>query len=301
VFGAVEVEIVRDSGDVIALVVGLITALATAAAVIVALFGPRWAEARRRPRLVLITRRDERRQFSGDMLQSGHPADFPTLLVSNEVGRDSAREVEVFAHVGHRVAPGVHIGVVSRENLVFGDPRVVSTPASVTHVPAGFARELYFLLAGSRREVMRCFGGVISSYDTVGDTAATALLVHPLSSETLRWVDAGEYSVTFLITGANFNAVRYVAQFRVSEWSDSEGDPVIGFRWLRGPERLLDQPGHRHEDPYRVRGWDWPGENSVDSRHYTTRDANGCPTRGCRGRNWPWQSECWRCHTTLYS
>jgi hypothetical protein len=118
-----------------------------------------------------------------------------------------------------------------------------------------------------------------------------------------RWVEHGEYSVNFYITGSNFDAISYTARYQIEIREDGHHRSELTFRWLLAPRRLKVPQSPPIEQPAIVHGWD-----AEPFPAHLPGQPEKCPNPECRvsrfvGRavNWPWQTECWNCGTYLWS
>src|SRR4051794_30977218 len=110
--GTVEVDVQRDTIEVVIAAVG---AAATLAAVLVALFANAWREARRRPALDLTADQSEISTYYAidPDDRSLHELEPITLRLRNERGKDPARDVEIVLSVS---------GIVEEEASITDTP-----------------------------------------------------------------------------------------------------------------------------------------------------------------------------------
>jgi hypothetical protein len=216
-----------------------LSAVATAAAVVialfVALFVPRWHEKQREPKIDLQP--DPRGRQSSS---SWSTADLLRLRIHNAPGRRTAEQVEVFASVVSR-SPGdgdlwvrVHL---EDKALNFDEPGGVPPGRSTTSVPSGFSRPVSFVLIGPPTSISERYGVEVKP-DAVGElpdwVAVPAL--YPAVRESATWFTRGKpLEVTLVVTGANFDAVTFRGEFEMSEEVDDRGEPSVLSGWTELP------------------------------------------------------------------
>jgi hypothetical protein len=231
-----------SSLDYVAAIGTAIGALAAASAVIVALFGPGWRERRRRPRLSVAP---EGTEISVDA-DARSPLEL-RLRIHNARGKDTAESVEIFVTVtSRRPDHGGTVILVEDGNLNFDRPRADYPGRSTATVPSGHSRPVSLALLGSVTAVEACF------HETMrGKASATpgekfgALSLFGFSGGTfswreIPWLSVGEtYDVVLVVTGANFDAVTFGGQLRLSdEHIAPEGPRIMILKWLGAPRPL---------------------------------------------------------------
>jgi hypothetical protein len=126
-----------------------VAAIATALAVIVALFGPGWRAKRRAPKLVVSA--DPARAA----LTLRHAQEM-AVRIRNAPGRDTAEAAEVFVTVTQKSPRGVHY-VAREESLSFDTPRPDAPGRSTASVPSGYSRPVSFAVFGPAEAVAEHF------------------------------------------------------------------------------------------------------------------------------------------------
>jgi hypothetical protein len=228
--------------DYLAAIGTAIGALAAAGAVIVALFGPSWRERRRRPKLSLAPKGTE---ISVDA-DARSPLEL-RLRIHNARGKDTAESVEVFvsATSGRPAGVGTMI-LVEDGNLNFDRPRADHPGRSTATVPSGHSRSVSFALLGSVTAVEACFHETMrgKASETPGEKFG-ALCLFGLSGgrfswREIPWLTVGEtYDVVLVVTGANFDAVTFGAQLRLSDEDiPPDGPRIMILKWLGAPREL---------------------------------------------------------------
>lgn len=262
-----EVDITRDAVDWVLLGVSVATALATLGAVAVALFGPAWRERQTRPVVRLHTATALRWERDADPADT-EGQDYPPMSLTNARGKAPAQGVEVFVTVGLEAGSGAYLTLAHRENLNFRSPQEGRLGAPVSHVPAGFSREFFFILFGHPQYVFECLhpdSGV--ELEDSHEQRVGILSLFPARRENARWLTPGAYAVTFWVTGSNFDVVRYDGRFEVTAEERQRGAGRVltaGFRWLLVPELqrvrgARGRPTHADEDPWTLTGPVWTG------------------------------------------
>jgi hypothetical protein len=217
-------------------------AVGTLLAVLAALFGPQFHAWRRRPLVTL-----------------------EGFRVRNERGRDTARDVEVFITAAKETwsfpdgaareryffeEPGETGSIDSyvaadNRNLPFDPPSTQASCRSMVNIAAGHWRDVYLLVDGMDAEAVLETLGV--QPDTVrmprnADTYAALAVCRRTAEESVAWLENGvEYDVELLITGANFDAVRYRAKIRSFRRKKS-GATASFTGWSEVPRRVPPEP-----------------------------------------------------------
>jgi hypothetical protein len=192
----------------------------TLAAVLVALFGQRYNAWRRRPRL----------SVRADPLSVSYsPYDSVSehvmyLSIHNEEGRDTARDVEVFADAHAIDMP--ELRRINGVNLNFDDALVEGLGRSTATVPAGYSRRVSFAIV---RESL-------PDTKTFGHEAWVHIAVYPPRGVPVATVwDGLAYQVDVTVTGANFDAIFFRGIMGV--WTEPEDEPQKRktLRWKEEP------------------------------------------------------------------
>lgn len=186
-------------------------ALAAAAAVAVAVLGPRLEARRRQPRVVLSSTAPLATYYF--YVDSPSAEGAALLKLRNEPGRDTAREVEVFLSVDAVGGPLImgKVTLVSVEPLNFDDPVGGERGRSTANLPPGFARSLDLLIVG-HFEAIAAGTPLAADLQLPEDKQKThaAWALAPARQDRLRWLRDGErYFLTLTVTGANFDAQSY--------------------------------------------------------------------------------------------
>jgi hypothetical protein len=238
-----------SSLDYVAAIGTAVGALAAAGAVIVALFGPGWQEKRKRPRMTVKYETERAEVAQG----AAEPREI-RLRIHNERGKATAEAVEVLVTV-LEPPPAVSSGfgsraiertkVVDEGTLNFDRPRAGEAGRSTAAVPSGHSRPVSFALVGPPPKVADCFDDTMRGTDPAGDKnkwAAISLFGvsgGPDSWRQLRWLGLDEtYDVVLVVTGANFDAVTFGGQLRLTAVRIEE-EPTILVEWL-GPLQETD-------------------------------------------------------------
>jgi hypothetical protein len=181
--------------------------IVTFLAVLVALFGPRLQERWKRPKITVDS-------IGGMQARSELWPLVVRLMLCNQQGRDTARDVEVFASLTRDGAI-----VADQATLDFEDPTTIgSSGRSVATVPPGFAREVSLLV-------------LEPVWDSEGWLRAGTVAFFRPGTVVLR--DQATYKVLIAVTGANFDAVHYVGHFRLDVDFDADEVPTsIEFQWI---------------------------------------------------------------------
>jgi hypothetical protein len=212
----------------------------TLIAVLVALFGPRWQTKRSRPNL----------RIEAQPPGVGVPYDLDSvvglqLLLRNDVGRDTAREVEVFASVvSHDDPDCVEDVVVEYESLVFENPVGGNTTPTSATVPAGFARPVWFALIGTRKAASAGF--VFDVDDREASDLGAAITIDPYARHGMPWLRTDRnYEAKLVVTGSNFDALTFAGTLRGAIRPEPivDGGPlvdVVEFRWTNALKPIHD-------------------------------------------------------------
>ena len=207
-------------------------ALATFLAVIVALFGPQWRERRRRPLLSIDA------QQGSIPWSDPQGAWFTRLTISNGAGRAMAHDVEVTVTV--RQAFPNDRGSIFQVNdgpLSFSFPQPHVPLQSRTQIAAGHHRVAYFLGVGHKTGETG-LAAALNAVDGPRDPARRAWsLVASIAGGSLTWIDPNQsHDVTVVVTGSNFDAIRFDGQCGLTERPVASGLPD-GI-WLSWTQKL---------------------------------------------------------------
>jgi hypothetical protein len=229
---ALDVDVTRDWLDYLIAFGPLIA--------VVAAFGVAWLphvmERRRRPIVRLQWDASlPRSSFAGP----GIAFNQPKLEIEAAAGHDGARDVEVFASF----AFGGHESLVPDPmQLPFGSPLALVEPPSRVSIAPGFRRRVWPMVLGHPVAISQ------QHWETTGRRETLEPMKHPAlftttAESSSHWLNAGEtYDLRLWVTGANFDAIEYTAQFRITaEQLDDfrPGTPVVRllFEWLKEPAR----------------------------------------------------------------
>jgi hypothetical protein len=186
-----------------------VSAVATGAAALVALFGPPIHDSlrlrRARPRVSVLANRQR-------------PVVHVSIQVSNEEGRDSATDVEVFCQV-QATTPGDAL-------LRVGPWRALLDGQATTHVPPGFSRTLQLVV-----------------FDDQLAESASGKVGQPIGrfdGDRLYASSGTKYVVSVAVTGSNFDAVFYECRFEIDEKPLRWIVPV--WHWTAEPQRVSQLP-----------------------------------------------------------
>jgi hypothetical protein len=232
--------------DYVAAIGTAVGAVATFCAVVVALFGPAWREKQKRPQLSLSPETDMTTSIDGSSALEAR------IWIRNALGRDTAEGVEVFVDAQGPHIPGAGtVLVATGESLNFDRPRPDEAGRSTATVPAGHSRPVYFAVWGSATAIATRFDPSMRSRDdaAIRSDAGAALalygsprgLLGSLGSREILWLEKDTtYDVRIVVTGANFDAVAFRGQVRISEKHervDADGPEMVEyleFSWLDG-------------------------------------------------------------------
>jgi len=217
-------------------------AAVTFLAVLVALFGPAFQQRWSRPEIAV-----EPSSPAFQVTVSDRPA-VVRLLIANKRGRDTARDVEVFAYAtrpitettqvqGVTFPPGGSAVVADQANLNFDDPRADRPGRSTASIPSGFAREVNFATVAPMDDV-----------DSQGRRGAGRLALYPTDrAETAILREETKYSIWITVAGSNFDAVTYLGHLLLyiskgvggesieASWTDfsasKTGAPIAASPW----------------------------------------------------------------------
>jgi hypothetical protein len=157
-------------------------------------------------------------------------ADTMGIILHNADGRDTARDVEVFAYVvSHPTSREWHTDLpVEMEPLVFENPLGSNMSRTVSSVPPGFYRKAWWVVVGEPAEVTKAF--VADDKPQVEDMSA-AVCIDPYSRQGVPWLSTGRaYVVDLIVTGSNFDAVYFSGVFEgiVERDKDQSMSPTPG-------------------------------------------------------------------------
>jgi hypothetical protein len=202
----------------------------TLLAVLVALFGHRVQERRKRPRLSLSVDPVS----MGVEIHSGD-AEILSLRIHNEKGRDTAREVEVFVTVFGQDGD-IFLMAGEEVALNWDDPLGDGGGRSTATVPAGSSRRVSFAVLQH-----------LAAVDEQGRADWAYLAVYPPNKVTHATLREGvPYAVTISVTGANFDALSYRGAVAFEEHDEPVGDVFVRIKslgWVSQPEPVDEWDG----------------------------------------------------------
>lgn len=222
--------------------VSLVGVVVTFGAVMVALFGQRWHASRKRPKLTLRV----------DQVSSAWPrgsdssATTMWMRLVNAAGRDPAHDVEVFVSMAGKVADpevpgGVAFDILAEdEALAFGSPMRGRAEETRATVPAGHSRWLAFADVGEPVSLARK-AKVMAMHV---DEERARLCVDSPDEPLVPWLDFDvDYTVEIVITGSNFDALRFRGKFGCHRAPDDlqehgEGTEMVDAGWIERPAPL---------------------------------------------------------------
>jgi hypothetical protein len=207
--------------------------IATFAAVLVALFGQRLHQWRRRPQITVTSDPPSMgiRVDPDSKLVWTPSASVLRLRLHNEPGRDTARDVEVFVDAVAQVG-FVTFEAADSANLNFDDPTDDDGPGrSIATVPSGYSRRVNFavLMRGGDQDV---HNEDEARNMKIKHEAWGYLAVYPPSltaGSTLH--DNASYDVRITVTGANFDAISYRGVVAFEDEEDTDLGPLKYLTW----------------------------------------------------------------------
>jgi hypothetical protein len=206
--------------------------LVTLAAVLVALFGPRWQATRLVPRMSVTL---ETHNISWGVKHGDGYRDALALYLHNETGQDTARDVEVFVSAEAKLDDGSLSIAADGEPLVFHNPLSGEQPRTVSNVPSGFNRKVRWCLVGEPTHLSQTFGRTTLPLEVNQLDAIAAVYVDPSSRDDVGWMLPGlNYAVTFIVTGSNFDAVYFDGIFGGK--LDADGQ-YASYEWIEAPKQ----------------------------------------------------------------
>jgi len=230
----------RDTYDWSTLGVAVLVALATAAAAFVALYGPRWNEKRKSPRLRLEAEPEWTGNFVGEDAQA--IPDGYHLTIVNMKGRATAREVEVrldVAFFDDQVSADfgepLPIPLVADARLNFrgNDGSPGRTAASVN---PGAQRRVYLLRLGHPAAIRRSWIATTRGNLPEGDLNrfVGAWATTPATRDELLWVgDSEDFEIVLTLMGDNFDATAFSGRLRVERYEMPELGVFADVKWSR--------------------------------------------------------------------
>lgn len=169
------------------------------------------------------------------------------LLLHNAEGRDTARDVEVFAYVAGQITseedmPAMHVPA-DTDPLVFENPLGSNPVRTIGSIPAGFSRKVYWALVGEPRPVAQAFAQDVPN---VAGVVSAAVAVDPYGRTEVPWMDfQAAYVVDLIVTGSNFDALYFSGVFEsyMSEAEDAHDGGLVGYTWAKQPEPVAPELG----------------------------------------------------------
>jgi hypothetical protein len=208
--------------------------LVTLAAVLVALFGPRWQARRLMPSMTITL---EAHSMSWAVKQGDGYRNALGFYLHNETGQDTARDVEVFVSAEGKLDDGSLSIAANGEPLVFHNPLSGEQPRTVSNVPSGFNRQVRWCLVGEPTHLGQSFGRTTLPLELEYLDAVAAVYVDPSSRNDVAWMLPGvRYAVTFIITGSNFDAVYFDGIFGGKLGTNDHGQ-FAAYEWIEAPKQ----------------------------------------------------------------
>jgi hypothetical protein len=230
---ALDVDVRNDFWSIAAAVATIVAAAGTVAAVVTALFLPRWQAAKTRPKLTLRAEYVEWERFYDGNDGRATVFDGPQLLLANEAGRETARGVELLASVYELSSSVSRLTEDGRPGPV---KVFVDVPLNHDAADGSYGRPSTNVGPGAeRRANMTRMGEPAHIYDT---TAAPPLgsdspvfelawcgtwATWPERRDQLHWIESDQdYVLELLVTGDNFDAFRMrgVVRLERQDWSN---------------------------------------------------------------------------------
>lgn len=219
--------------------------IVTFGAVMVALFGPAWHARRKAPKLSL-------KPEDGDITIPNESADSTfspvRLLIHNAAGRETAHDVQVFVSVERSTSPGTTWIYAEDEPLRFDNPRrkVAQTTATV---PSGYARPVWFAVAGAASSTAQAMGKVHAANLPHSRGVLSAVVANESDDSDAVVLEPNQrYNVSFVITGSNFDALYYSGVFGIHgesidmpEGTGTRTVEALTFGWQHDP-KLVSAP-----------------------------------------------------------
>jgi hypothetical protein len=240
----------RDWVDYATFAAAAAAALATFCAALVALFGPRWQAKRSLPRVTLTTPDEIEVPLVANAKEarSGLYVD-----VTNQAGRDTARDVEVYIRDVPRFAPDVPEFASRNEdaplrNINLGVPLDGSVGLARVGIPAGVTRRVALFSVGHPAAIleetgpadMAGFGDEYVASHGLDQFAVAALNLCPARRNQMFWIGEGfPFGIELVVAGRNFDAARYYGAFTVERaYTDDpeEGHPgyvIYSAHWVQ--------------------------------------------------------------------
>jgi hypothetical protein len=275
---ALDVNVQNDAWSIAVAVATIVAALGTVGAIIVALFLPGWQAKRTRPKLTVETEGGALWGSSyapaDDVDRPNDVHDGPVLLISNAPGRETAHRVEVlltvYEHTEQKQPHGwtMTIQPVTDRPLNFSenDGRYGTR---TTNVGPGATRRVYFMRLGDAQSL---FATWYPSRDAKPPTILNdgfkamqvcgAWATVPAQQDNLSYVHSSgsgdgrssSYYVELLVTGDNFDALRYRGRVQIT-LTRREPSRGVGVRWLEPLARTSSLPG---------RDWPWSKDETPE-------------------------------------
>ena len=214
----------RDTTDWILVCVAVASAVATVGAVLVALFGPDWRAKNRAPSITLTGEPE----FAGSVdLEDELPQIYDGLSVQllNKRGRHTAHGVEVFITASYYDKMlDFDFHQVTARNLNFDSPLDGHYGRAVATVPSGFVRPIYIASVGVPEMLFdRHYPGSVPLTDLDSGPSFAVWALTPARQDEIQFLtEETEYTVELVITGENFDAVRYLGKLTYAKSSMDE-------------------------------------------------------------------------------
>jgi hypothetical protein len=267
---ALDVNVQNDGWSIAVAVATMVAALATLGAVGVALYLPSLQAKRTRPKLTIQTEGDSWGSGyspTGDADRPNDVHDGPVLLISNAPGRETAHHVEVLLTVYEHTEQTEPVSWTMTLRSVTDSPLNFSENdgtygTQTINVGPGATRRVYFLRLGDAQSL---FATWYPSRDAKPPTirgdglelmqVCGAWATVPARQDNLSYVYSSgsgdgrscSYCVELLVTGDNFDALRYRGRVQAT-LSRREPSRGIDVRWLEPLARTSSLPG---------RDWPW--------------------------------------------
>ena len=271
--------------------IDVLTAVGTVAAVVAALYISVYRERRRAPRLSIDLSSGGLMGYALGEEDHGNTSGVLTLAVRNAPGRRTAEDVQVLLTVwqpkGGPFLQRYRLVTGRRLPWWYGDGTQLGLDAVTQEaVGPGMSRHVALVMVGHPKLLHERLG-LSPSWDEMDEADRGfwrehrhgVWVVSPMDTGSATWLKIGasmEFAVT--LCARDVDARTFHSRLTLHHQPMGAGPPGFG---ILSPEfAVFSQAGGA---PVRL----------------GVRHAVPCPRHDCRARNWPWVSECWRCHDEL--